>query len=493
MNYEQWKRHMESKTQKDLLDFYHSPKAFCLQMIPWGLGELKNEFLRDWQLEYLEDWGKEIVSRGFTGTDSVKPIMMSTASGHGVGKSALCAFKILFLHYTRPRSKGMVTAGTRTQLKERTWSELKRWMRLNPLFDKISEYSNAANNMSLRNKSDPSGWNVVALTVEAHSSENFQGLHAHASSPFIIVDEASAIDDAIYTAARWGVSSGEGHLAIFGNLTRPSGFFQRSQFSEKDMWNARSISRTDVFPDNEADKEEIKKYGWDSDYIRVRIRGLPPKLSESQLISWDDIDQCIETNLQYQEDDPLIFGIDMGSTGVDKTVIFPVKGAVADLLGHPIEIMDTNDIPSMEQRIAERIHMEKPDHVWVDSTGHGAGSVQHLQQMGFRQVRGVNFARKVEGTNYANMRSYMYGRLHRKIMNGMISLPDNMRLRDELGAITYTERSSDGKILLDPKSEIKKKLGRSPDMSDALALTQAFVVPKLSFHNENRVRSIVRI
>ena len=493
MDYEQWLNRQKSLTLKDLFNFYHEPDRFVLELFPWGFGELKNQFPREWQLEYLQDLKEEIIKRGFTGGDAVPTIMMSTASGHEVGKSCLSAWLILFLHFTRKNSKGMVTAVTRSQIRGVTWAETLKWYNMNPVFNKFSEFSSAANNLRLSNRENPTGWTVRALTVEPHNAEAFQGQHAHGSTPFVIMDEASGIDDTIFETAKYGTRSGEPHLHIFGNMTQPSGFFQRSHYSEKDLWIARNVCRTKVFPGNEQDKIEIEKYGWDSDRIRVRIRGLPPKLAATQFIGWDDIDLCIELDLKYHDFDPLIFGVDMGSVGVDKTVIVPLKGMVVEPPGHPIEIMDTNDIPTMEDRIAERIEREKPDHVWIDSTGHGAGSVQHLRRRGFLQVQGVNFARKAEGTNYANKRSYMYGQLQQKIQQGQLQLPRRADLREELGALTYSERP-DGKIQLDLKKEIKKRLGRSPDIADALALTQAMVVgrrrPEMF---RKRKRGIVRI
>ena len=495
MNYEQWLKRQKSLTLKDLQEYYYSSDKFVLDFFPWGFGELRNEFPRAWQLDYLKDLNQEIIKRGFTGGDAVPTIMMSTASGHEVGKSALSSWLILFLHFTRPRSKGVVTAVTRSQLRGVTWSETEKWFRMNPVFEKYSEFSSAANNLRLSNRENPTGWTVRALTVEPHNAEAFQGVHSRGSTPFFIFDEASGIDDQIFETAKYGTRSGEGHLHVFGNLTQPSGWFQRSQFSEKDLWITRNVCRTKVFPGNEQDKIEIDKYGWDSDRIRVRIRGLPPKQAASQLISWDDIHYCQNHKLEFHEDDFLIFGVDLGSVGLDKTAIVPLKGPVVEPPGHPIELIDTRDIPSMELRISERIEREKPDCVLIDATGHGAGSVQHLQRdWGDDLVRGVSFARKVEGTPYANRRSYIYGRLAEKIQERRIQLPQREDLRDELGAITHSVRNSDGKILLDPKDEIKRRLGRSPDLADALALTQAIIPGRRQTGFTRKVRrSIVRL
>ena len=492
MSYDQWMKRQESLTLSDLLNFYHEPDRFVLELFPWGFKELKNQFPRAWQLSYMEDLKEEIMKRGFTGGDSVPTIMFSTASGHEVGKSCLSAWLILFLHFTRPRSKGMVTAVTRSQLRGVTWAETEKWFRMNPAFNKFSEFSKAANNLRLSNRENPSGWTVRALTVEPHNAEAFQGQHAHGSTPFVLMDEASGIDDSIFETAKHGTRSGEGHLHLFGNMTQPSGFFQRSHYSDKDLFITRNVCRTKVFPGNEQDRIEIKKYGWDSDYVRVRIRGLPPKLAATQYISWDAIDNAKSLGLSAQDDDPLIFGIDPAGEGGDSAVLFPVKGPVAEPPGCPICTWETKHVPSLEKLISEKIEQYNPHVVFVDKTGMGIGVYQHLQEIWKGKIKGINFSQKVEQLGFPNERSYMYGRLKKKIEDGELQLPDNMKLRDELGAISYTITPT-GDMLLDPKKEIKKRLGRSPDLADALALTQARIVPKQPRWNNQRVRSIVRI
>ena len=80
-----------------------------------------------WACEFLDELGQEIKKRRFTGKESVSPIRFSTASGHGIGKSTLVSWLIMFILDTRPMSKGVVTANTGDQLRTKTWAELSKW------------------------------------------------------------------------------------------------------------------------------------------------------------------------------------------------------------------------------------------------------------------------------------------------------------------------------------------------------------------------------
>jgi hypothetical protein len=73
-------------------------------------------------VEFLADLGQQIRSRGFDGVSPVMPVRMTTASGHGIGKSGLVACVVRWILSTRPHSKGTITANTFQQLSTRTWS-----------------------------------------------------------------------------------------------------------------------------------------------------------------------------------------------------------------------------------------------------------------------------------------------------------------------------------------------------------------------------------
>ena len=97
------------------------PLAFCVQCFRWGEGELTGcDGPREWQRRVLADIGERIRS----GATTDEAIRLATASGHGIGKSALVAMVILWALVTRIDTRGVVTANTEKQLTTKTWPEL---------------------------------------------------------------------------------------------------------------------------------------------------------------------------------------------------------------------------------------------------------------------------------------------------------------------------------------------------------------------------------
>jgi hypothetical protein len=108
--------------------YYADPLGHVLFSYPWGEGQLEGfEGPDDWAREFLNEVGDEVSKRGFDGHTAVDPLQFSTASGHGIGKSALTAWLIRWIMDTRPYSKGIVTANTSEQLRTKTWAELAKW------------------------------------------------------------------------------------------------------------------------------------------------------------------------------------------------------------------------------------------------------------------------------------------------------------------------------------------------------------------------------
>ena len=69
------------------------------------------------------------------------------------------------------------------------------------------------------------------------------------------------------------------------------------------------------------------------------------------------------------------------------------------------------------------------------------------------------------------------------IIQKKIALPKNTLLANELASIRY-EYTGKSQIKIEAKDEIKKRLGKSPDIADALAL--AFAKTATSFRSLNK-------
>ena len=109
----------------ELAAYSSDPYGFVLFAFPWGeVGELELfTGPQDWQIRVLRDLGDGLLT-------VEEAIQIARTSGHGIGKSALVAWIILWAISTFEDTKGVVTANTENQLKTKTWAEVAKWHRL---------------------------------------------------------------------------------------------------------------------------------------------------------------------------------------------------------------------------------------------------------------------------------------------------------------------------------------------------------------------------
>ena len=121
------KRDPEVELQEHIARFVYDPYGFVLFAFPWGEdGPLKGDDGPDeWQTKVLKDMGDALRSGNLQGA-----LQIALRSGHGIGKTALIAWVIIWFMSTRPHPQIPVTANTSDQLSHKTWRELSKWHRL---------------------------------------------------------------------------------------------------------------------------------------------------------------------------------------------------------------------------------------------------------------------------------------------------------------------------------------------------------------------------
>ena len=117
----------------------------------------------------------------------------------------------------------------------------------------------------------------------------------------------------------------------------------------------------------------------------------------------------------------------------------------------------------------------QPFRIFMDVGGQGAGVYDILKDRGFAEIiRGVYFGEKaLNEERYYNRRAEMWDEIrHWLELKPAVQLPEDNELLEDLTSINkkYDRR---GRLRLEEKDELKKRLGRSPDKGDALALTFA--------------------
>lgn len=432
-----------------------------------------------WACQFLDQWGEEIVKRGFTGHKAVAPIRFSTSSGHGIGKSTIVAWIIMYIMDTRPWSMGMVTATTADQLRTKTWAELAKWHHMAKTTH-LWVYSNSRGNMALaRRGSDAvkNKWRCDALTARAENSEAFQGLHSASGTPFYIFDEASGVDDAIWEARFGGATDGEPMSFDFGNPTRKSGYFYENTVGAyRHRYITRLIDSRDVYITNKAlMKEWEDDWGVDSDMFKVKVRGMFPAQGSMQFISSEDVDDAMKRPGQNGQFDPLIIGCDVARFGHNETIIFPRIGN--DCKSFPYRRYNGLDATQVVDKIIATLQEfsnlgRQCDGLYVDGGGLGSGIVDMLRRLGYNPVD-VNFGGSASDTRYRRRGDEMWGRM--KDQMPRLMLPQDLELKKQLTQREYDVAAQSGKIFMEPKELMRERLGSGTgcDIADALALTFA--------------------
>jgi len=476
---------------RDISKFYADPLGYVMYVFPWDSDRsiqqvrlsspYKERFGCEWgpdvwACEFLDELGAEIKKRSFNGRDSVAPIRFSTASGHGIGKSALVAWLIKFILDTRPYAKGMVTANTSDQLRTKTWAELGKWHKMS-LTEDLYNYTAGKGSMTLSRKGFEGRWRCDGTTCREENSEAFQGLHAVDSTPFYIFDEASGIPQGIWKARAGGATDGEPMSFDFGNPTRNIGEFYENCIGEfKHRFIVRSVdSRSVQITNKELMQEWVDDYGEDSDFVKVKVRGRFPAQSSVQFINMEDVDAARIRFLPNDPKAPLIIGVDVARFGDNNTVIYPRVGN--DARSWPARSFNGLNVVQVAEKVASCIEEfrglgKKCEALFIDGGSMGGGVIDILRQLGYNPIE-IQFGSRTTDARYRLRGDDMWGRMRDGLKN--LCIPKEEELRSQLTQREYGFTNT-GKIQLESKVDIKKRGGDSPDIADALALTFASVI-----------------
>lgn len=453
---------------------YHDPLKFVLGAYPWAEpGFLQHHQGPDsWQTEFLIWLGEQVTARAFDGHTTVQPVRRAVSSGHGIGKSVLVAWIIDWIMSTRPHAQGTVTANTITQLQTKTWAALTRWTKLC-----LTGHWFEINADRMYYKGFKESWFCAPQSSKEENSEAFAGQHAADSTSFYIVDEASAVPKAIYEVAEGGLTDGEPMIFLFGNPTRSIGAFHEACFGAmRNRWQPQIIdSRTSKFTNKTQIAEWISDYGEDSDFVRVRVRGLPPSASDLQYIDSARVYAAQKRRVAPLSDEPLVCGLDVARGGGDDCVFRFRRGPDAQSIP-PVRIPGEQARDSMrlvtvaDDLLNKDFGGQRIALLFIDGTGIGGPIFDRLKQLGHRNLMDVQFGWKSPDPKFANMRAFMWGQLREWLTRGCID--SSARLESDLTGPGYSHNKQD-QIVLEPKEHMKARGVDSPDDGDALALTFA--------------------
>lgn len=418
-------------------------------------------------VEKIEDWQLEVLTALDKGETRV-----SVRSGHGVGKTAMCAWLALHFLLFRNNVKIPVTAPSSSQMKDGLIPETKLWAQKLPDFlreqldwteDRIFRVEDRDNNF------------ISFRTARADAPEALAGIHA--DHVMAIVDEASGVPDAVYEAAQGTMSTPGAIFVLIGNPTRSKGYFYKTQTDKvlKRKWLTRKVGCMDssrVDPDFIEDI--IATYGITSNQYRVRVLGEFPDSNAESVIPKELVDAALTRDVDVIENGRKVWGIDPGRGGDPTGFCYRHENVVE-------ELEEWFDVDLM--KIAGRVHEKwtnlpsnkRPDTIYVDSIGLGAGLADRLRELGLPCVD-VNVSESpAMKDRYPRLRAELwyssrYWFEARNVRIADVKLAS--KLADELiePEAVYT---SSGKSDVESKAAMRARGVASPNLADALNITFA--------------------
>lgn len=432
-------------------------------------------------------------------------------AGNGVGKTFIASVAVCWFLECHPDAIVYTTAPSWVQVTDLLWKEVRA--------------RHAQADYPLPGKLLPKEprWDVspvsFAVGRATDSEERFKGQHA--KHLLVVLDEGPGVPAFIYHAASTMLKGAGARLLTIGNPTVLTGPFHDA-FHSKSAINATLAIAAHTHPNVVAGLEHLGvdwatfrdapygtytlpadwddpvpgavslvdldiakiEYGVGTDAWRVVVEGDFPQAGERALIQLDWLVRAREGGAADLDGvtlpagtvvpDTRRAGLDVARFGADRSALLLIEGRVALVA----EAWQGAELSHTAGRAAAAIR--DGYHVLVDTGGLGAAIPSHLKEAGYREgehFTEVNFGEaptEVGKARYSNRRSQLWGDLATLLRFGVLDcsqLPDDIwrALVGELSAVEYSFDSK-GRIVVEPKEKLKKRIGRSPDLADAFAL-----------------------
>lgn len=405
-------------------------------------------------------------------------------SCHSTGKTAVAAMIAAWWIDAHPPGTAFVvtSAPTGPQVKALLWREINRLHRLAGLPGRtnLTEWYIGDELVGLGRKSSD------------YNEHAFQGIHA--LHVLVILDEASGINETLWVAVETIASNQNARILAIGNPDDNDSQFAKICAPESG-WHVISIGYADTpnFTDEEVPDElrallisaqwvedRRREWGEDSALFSSKCLGeFPPRgLDAWAAIQYGAVSRCRVLELPPQDDDVHEAGIDVGAGG-DRTVIYERVGPRA---GRCETFRDPDPMATVA-RLALSLHDWDTKRAKVDVGGLGWGIYGRLRELSSAhnprgecthsaEVIGVNFgAGSAVPKRFLNKRAELWwaGRERSRLEQWDLGAVSD-EVVAELTAPRYVILDSGGKVKIEPKDEVIKRMGRSPDLADALLL-----------------------
>ncbi len=480
-------------------DYKNSPFPFIEDM--WGLvpqplkPEMKERFniyfedgrydeiTEDFFEPYIE--GEHLTWQQFMILKSVENAVrgkgkkrISIRSGHGIGKTTVMAWILIWYLFCHLESQIGATAPSHAQMHDALWKEAyKQLKRMPPAAQRKYEWQSSY----IKMVESPEDWWARAKTARKEAPEALAGLHGN--HVLILVDEASAVPEAIFNTVEGALTEESILVIMISNATRNVGYFYESQKGgDMEAWERFKFSTIDCPRVSDGYEERIiAKYGKDSDEYKIRVLGEFPDVEAvddegfSPLFITGDVKEInnpTSVDKDYWVGIP-IMGIDPSGEGIDETS-WIVRDSFKAKIVLRKKMSDEKKIAAQTATLMHS-HGVKAENVYVDTFGVGHKCAIELTKVGY-YINAVSvgdvFNKESEDYNlYINIRAKNFYNL-RNWLRARGELVRDPAWQVEMPSIKFRRQAAEkSRIQIMSKVKMKKSGYRSPNNLDALALT----------------------
>ena len=415
----------------------------------------------------VEVLGVESATRRSTGAlyqfdileDLARHPRVAVRSGHGVGKTAIDAWATLWWLLSRPLSRVLVLAPEFSrQIRGILFSEMRNWVRRAATPLPVTVHASR-----LMVGAYGEEWSATGMSTSGNP-DRLEGVHAE-GGVLVIADEMKGVPQDAFDAIQGALTGFEDSRLLVTSVPGGAGsgpFWKACQ--DETRWHVHHIPSTDSCRVPAAWVEDrATDWGIGSPLYQTRVMGEFADAGEGVLFPLALLDKAICRDVEAEGD---ALGVDVArSTAGD-------LNCIARCHNGRVEIVATWRSPdTMEtvQRVVNTVTVTGCKHLAVDVGGVGGGVVDRLKQLGY-EVEGVHFGGAAEDPQrFRNWRAEAFWRLREGMEKGEVSLPNDEDLLSDLSALRY-KFTQDDRIQIEGKDECRKRLGRSPDRADAVAL-----------------------
>jgi hypothetical protein len=436
-----------------------------------------------WSHDCVEGWDPT-----FYQTDILRALAelhrASVRGPHGLGKTGIAAIAALWFADTRDRKgadwKVVTTAGVWRQLKNYLWPEIHKWGRRL----KHRQFNPRTELLTLELRLGTGS----AFPVASDDEANIEG--AHADEILYIIDEGKNVPTPTWDAIEGALSTGNAYVLAISTPGRAEGRFyeiHQKKAGTEDWW-VKHVTLEDAISAGRISRDwadaRRTQWGEGSPVFQNRVLGEFSTLDMEGIIPLDWVEAANDRWEDLRDagafvNAPLLrLGVDVARGGKDQTIFAPFYQGPSGLFVPEIRYYKGIDTMETAGRIKGILEANPGAFVVPDVVGVGGGVVDRLREQNF-QVDAFNASEASKKKDrsgelgFYNRRAEAWWKVREALdpaFGPTLALPPDDQLIGDLTSPRWDTAGSRGLIKVEAKDDVRRRLGRSPDVGDAVVM-----------------------